>query len=84
MLFSGDQLHASIPNTSGATRYSIDFRTVHADDLPAARRSWVDVECVGTALRDFHRLVDGRGFTEEEIAPYDNADAEGVRVFVPQ
>ena len=28
MLFSGDQLHASIPNTSKMTRYTIDFRTV--------------------------------------------------------
>src|SRR3954464_66179 len=33
MLFSGDQLHASIPNTSTATRYSIDFRTVHIADV---------------------------------------------------
>ena len=38
MLFSGDQLHASIPNTSGMTRYSIDFRTVHVDDVHARRR----------------------------------------------
>jgi len=28
MLFSGDQLHASVPNTTQLTRYSIDFRTV--------------------------------------------------------
>ena len=33
MLFSGDQLHASIPNGSGVTRYSIDFRIVHVDDV---------------------------------------------------
>jgi hypothetical protein len=85
MLFSGDQLHASIPNTSGVTRYSIDFRTVHAADLRSGSSApMADVECIGTALRDFHRLTDGRGFTEEEIAPYDNADADGVRVFVPR
>ena len=37
MLFSGDQLHATIPNRTAATRYSIDFRTVHiADVRPAA------------------------------------------------
>ena len=28
LLFSGAQLHTSIPNTSGLARYSIDFRTV--------------------------------------------------------
>ena len=31
LLFSGAQLHASIPNTSGRARYSVDFRTV---DVP--------------------------------------------------
>lgn len=85
MLFSGDQLHATIPNTSAVTRYSIDFRTVHASDLHTGHGApRVDVECVGTALRDFHRLTDGEGFTDEEIAPYDDAEADGVRVFVPQ
>src|ERR1700722_7781846 len=29
MLFSAAQLHSTVPNTSGITRYSIDFRTVH-------------------------------------------------------
>jgi hypothetical protein len=28
-LFSGAQLHSSVPNTSGRTRFSIDLRTVH-------------------------------------------------------
>jgi ectoine hydroxylase-related dioxygenase (phytanoyl-CoA dioxygenase family) len=32
VLFSGDQLHATIPNTTDATRYSIDFRTVDLTD----------------------------------------------------
>jgi len=58
---------------------------VHADDLRNGNGAPVaDVECIGTALRDFHRLTDGRNFTEEEIGLYDNADADGVRVFVPQ
>ena len=29
ILFSGQQMHSSVPNTSGVTRFSIDFRTVH-------------------------------------------------------
>ena len=33
VLFSGAQLHSTVPNTSGYTRYSIDFRTVNLDDV---------------------------------------------------
>src|SRR6478735_7182436 len=77
MLFSGDQLHASIPNTSGMTRYSIDFRTVHVDDVHAGVGAPVaDVACTGTAMRDFKRLTDGASFTEDEVAPYDSESAE--------
>jgi hypothetical protein len=85
MLFSGDQLHASIPNTSTATRYSIDFRTVHVADVRSgAGAPCADVRCVGTALRDFKRLSDGVEFTEDEVAPYDTEGAgEGVKVYVP-
>jgi hypothetical protein len=88
MLFSGDQLHASIPNTSGVTRYSIDFRIVHVDDvLAGAGAPMTDVACTGTALRDFKRLSDGTPFTEDEIAPYDvegpAAVEGGLKEFVP-
>jgi hypothetical protein len=84
MLFSGDQLHASIPNTTTVTRYSIDFRTVDAADLADRRGApVVDVACRGTSLRDFHRLTDGAGFTEDEIAPYDTEGADGIKVFQP-
>ncbi len=84
MLFSGDQLHATVPNTSDATRYSIDFRTVHLADVHSGRGApGVDVACTGTALRDFHRLSDNAGFSEDDVAPYDTAGAEGVKVFVP-
>jgi hypothetical protein len=88
MMFSGDQLHASIPNTSGMTRYSIDFRTVQVDDVHAGVGAPVaDVACTGTALRDFKRLTDGATFTEDEVAPYDSestAGTEGVKEFVPR
>lgn len=86
MLFSGDQLHATTPNTSPVTRYSIDFRTVHAPDVASgvgAPRG--DVRCQGTALRDFRRLTDLAEFTDEEVARYDTegADGAGVKVFSP-
>src|SRR5207249_3846897 len=35
ILFSGSQLHSTVPNTAGRARFSIDFRTVHLDDVIA-------------------------------------------------
>jgi hypothetical protein len=68
LLFSGAQLHASIPNTSGVTRFSIDFRTVDLTDLLAGRGApMVDVNCTGTAIRDFHRLEDDHALDEELV-----------------
>lgn len=87
MLFSGDQLHATIPNTSRRSRYSIDFRTVHAADVESgAGAPRADVACVGTAMRDFRRLSDGVAFTEAQVDPYDtpgNVPNVGVKVFDP-
>lgn len=86
MLFSGDQLHATVPNTSPATRYSIDFRTVDALDVVAGVGAPArDVQCRGTSLRDFRRLSDGAVFADDEIAPYDDetARSEGITVYEP-
>lgn len=59
LLFSADQLHRSIPNTSGLSRYSIDYRVVCTDDIEAGRGApALDVACTGTAIRDFKRLSD--------------------------
>jgi len=68
ILFSGAQLHASIPNSSGLARFSIDFRTVDAQDLMAGRGApLVDVRCTGTAIRDFRNVVDESSFDEETV-----------------
>ena len=59
LLFSAAQLHSTVPNISGRTRFSIDFRTAHADDLAARSGAPnLDSECTGTALRDFFRASD--------------------------
>ncbi len=51
MIFSGAQLHSSIPNTSGRTRYSIDFRTVHGGDVASlAGAPNIDSRCTGTSM----------------------------------
>ncbi len=85
MLFAGAQMHSTVPNTSGRTRYSIDFRTVHLDDLIAKKGAPnVDNASTGTALRDFMRATDLARLPEEVIALYENtAPPEGELVFQP-
>jgi hypothetical protein len=73
IVFSGQHMHSSVPNTSGETRFSIDFRTVHEVDLEQGKGAPnVDVECGGTALRDFLRATDQMGIPEELIAKFDD------------
>jgi hypothetical protein len=68
MLFSGAQLHSSIPNTSGRARFSVDFRTVDVADVQTNRGAQVvDADCTGTAIRDFHRVADDASFDEETV-----------------
>jgi len=84
MLFSGGQLHATIPNRTAVTRYSVDFRTVHIDDVRSGRGApATDVHCAGTALRDFRRLVDQAEMDEADVASFDTDGAEGIKVFQP-
>ncbi|BDX30869.1 hypothetical protein TUM20985_14160 [Mycobacterium antarcticum] len=52
--FSGHHLQSNVPNDSGRTRFSIDFRTVDIDDIRAglgARN--VDGRCTGSTIRQF-------------------------------
>jgi phytanoyl-CoA dioxygenase PhyH len=72
-LFSGAQLHSTVPNTSGRTRFSIDFRTVHIDDVVAKRGALnIDSACTGTTLRDFLRGSDFVRLAEEIALLYDD------------
>jgi hypothetical protein len=68
LLFSGAQLHASVTNGSGLTRYSIDFRTVHRGDAERGRGAPnLDACCTGTSLGDFLRASDLTRLPEELI-----------------
>lgn len=59
ILFSAAQLHSSVPNTSGITRFSIDFRTVNSEDATALRGAPNhDSHCTGTAMPDYLRVTD--------------------------
>ncbi len=86
ILFSAQQLHATIPNDSGRTRFSIDFRTVNRDDiLEHAGAKVIDSSATGTTLRDFLRATDHQQFEPEVVATYETgkAPAGGVLVFDP-
>ena len=85
ILFSAAQMHSTVPNTSGSTRYSIDFRTVHLDDVTSnGGATNIDSSPVGTSLRDFHRGADLAPVPEEVVRRFDNTPAqEGTLVFQP-
>jgi hypothetical protein len=72
ILFSGAQLHGTVPNTSGVARYSIDFRTVHLNEVVAhdgARN--MDSRCTGTTMGDYLRCTDLQRLPAEVISSYD-------------
>jgi hypothetical protein len=86
ILFSGAHLHSTVPNTSGVTRFSMDFRTIHHDDVIARRGAPnQDWECSGTSLRDFIRCSDRQPLSQEIVATYDigSRSNEGVLVYQP-
>ncbi len=70
-IFSAAQMHSSVPNTSGRTRYSIDFRTVHRSDVVAGGGAAnLDSECTGTSLGDFLRCNDQARLPADTIRRY--------------
>jgi hypothetical protein len=72
LVFSAAQMHSTVPNTSGRTRFSIDFRTVNIDDIVAHRGAPnLDSACTGTTLRDYLRGLDLQHLPEELCARYD-------------
>jgi hypothetical protein len=72
LLFSAAQMHSTVPNTSGFTRFSIDFRTVHSDDVLARHGALnVDSDCTGTCMGDYLRGADLAHFPDEVISMYD-------------
>jgi hypothetical protein len=86
ILFSGAQLHSAVPNTSGRTRFSIDFRTVHIDDLTAkVGAPNIDSAATGTTLRDFMRGADFSPLSDDVVQLYDSGPlTDGELIFQPQ
>jgi hypothetical protein len=87
LVFSAAQLHGTVPNTSGNTRFSVDFRTVHLDDLHArVGAPNPDSSSTGTTLRDFHRARDFEKLPEDTIALYETGPISdrGTLVYEPE
>ncbi|MBW4595826.1 MAG: hypothetical protein KME46_23715 [Brasilonema angustatum HA4187-MV1] len=69
ILFSGAQMHSAVPNTSGLTRLSLDFRTVHYDDIVTnSGATNIDSYSTVALLTDFMRGTDLAKFPEDVIA----------------
>ncbi|ETK34329.1 hypothetical protein [Microbispora sp. ATCC PTA-5024] len=80
LMFSGAHLHSTVPNTSGRTRFSIDFRTVNIDDVRARLGAPnVDARCAGTTLRDFRRAADLTPMPSELAEEYEAEALARVR-----
>jgi hypothetical protein len=73
LVFSGAQLHETVENTTGIARYSVDFRTVHFDDVVARRGAPnIDSRCSGTTMRDYLRSTDLAHLPDEVLKLYDD------------
>lgn len=71
--FSAAQLHSTVPNTSDLTRYSIDFRTVHLEDVWSRTGAPnIDSACSGTTMADYLRGTDLSHLPTEAIALYED------------
>ena len=79
ILFAAAHLHSSVPNTSGKTRFSIDFRTIHVDDAEERRGAPnIDSECTGTTMGDYLRGSDLEHIAPELVEAYDTPARSAV------
>lgn len=72
LMFSAAHLHSTVPNTSGRTRFSIDFRTVHLEELvDNSGAPNLDDDSTGTTIRDYVRGTDFALAPEDILALYE-------------
>lgn len=86
IVFSGAQLHSTVPNTTNTVRWSIDFRTVNFDDVVGRRGAPnTDSASTGTSLRDFLRVADFAPIPETVVTQFDDGvPLNGVAVYRPE
>ena len=65
------------PTQQGKTRFSIDFRTVHEDDVETFRGAAnIDSACTGTTLGDYLRARDKASLPPGLVSAYDRGPQE--------
>lgn len=78
LIFSAAHLHSTVPNQSGKTRISIDFRTVHLQELAsnsgAPNR---DSACTGTTIGDYLCGMNFSHLPESMQQAYMNLESSG-------
>jgi len=75
-IFSAAHMHSTVPNTCDLTRFSIDFRTVHLDDVWSRRGAAnLDSACTGTTMNDYLRGTDFSHLPKEASALYEDGSA---------
>lgn len=73
VVFSAAQMHSSIPNFTGKTRFSIDFRTVHLGDLVTEKGAAnIDSHCTGTTVGDYLQVASLENIPENIIQRFMN------------
>ncbi|MEM7068646.1 MAG: hypothetical protein AAF478_07150 [Pseudomonadota bacterium] len=79
IVFSAAHLHSTVPNSSGKTRISIDFRTVHIDELMNNNGAPnLDSSCSGTTIGDYIRASDFQPLPDQIINAYQNLPTSGA------
>jgi hypothetical protein len=83
IVFSAAHLHSSVPNTSGKTRFSVDFRTVNTNDLiRKGGAANIDSRCSGTVLNEFRQIGDVSPLPDDIVSLYqDGTEHVGNAVF---
>jgi hypothetical protein len=77
IVFSAAHLHSTVPNTSGVTRFSIDFRTVHYDDLTSRHGARnIDSACSGTTIHDYLSGTDRTNLPQALCEQYESMTLE--------
>ncbi len=75
LIFSGAHLHASVPNASGATRFSLELRSIDVVDAQAGHGAPnIDGAAPHTAWRWFRRLDTGERLPEMGPTSVDRAN----------
>ena len=73
ILFSGAQLHETVPNTTGSRATASTSGPYNLDDVDrASRRAQPDSRCTGTTMRDYLRASDLQHIPEDVIRTYDD------------